>query len=85
MIMMMFMLFMVVRPVMVIVILGKSRDIAAGIDNGELLQLIESGRNMRQGSEAYAPAEIADKSICMDTDISVLLEERRSISLGVSV
>lgn len=44
MIMMMFMLIMVVRPVMVIVILGKSRDIAAGIDNGEFLQLIESGR-----------------------------------------
>ena len=33
--------------------------------------------NMRQGSEAYAPAEIAGKSICMDTDISVLLEETR--------
>ena len=28
-------------------------------------------------SEAYAPAEIAGKSICMDTDISVLLEETR--------
>ena len=33
--------------------------------------------NMRQGSEAYAPTEIAGKSICMDTDISVLLEETR--------
>ena len=33
--------------------------------------------NMRQGSEAYAPAEIAGKSICMDSDISVLLEETR--------
>ena len=52
MIMMMFMLFMVVRPVMVIVILGKSRDIAAGIDNGELLQLIESGR--KKGLKAPA-------------------------------
>ena len=52
MIMMMFMLFMVVRPVMVIVILGKSRDIAAGIDNGELLQLIESGR--KEGLKAPA-------------------------------
>lgn len=34
--------------------------------------------NMRQRSEAYAPVEIAGKSICMDTDISVLLEERRA-------
>ena len=37
---------------MVIVILGKSRDIAAGIDNGEFLQLIESGR--KKGLKAPA-------------------------------
>ena len=33
--------------------------------------------NMRQRSEEYATAVIAGKSICMDTDISVLLEETR--------
>lgn len=52
------------------------------IINGELIQ--PESVELRQAfyiclnqSEAYAPAEIAGKSICMDTDISVLLEETR--------
>lgn len=53
------------------------------IINGELIQ--PESVELRQAfyiclnqSEAYAPVEIAGKSICMDTDISVLLEERRA-------
>lgn len=52
------------------------------IINGELIQpesveLRQASYICLNQSEAYAPAEIAGKSICMDTDISVLLEETR--------